>query len=77
MRSGQRSRGFQVGHYHSEIAEGGIVHGEGGKTITKENPYVKFLTAAVNFSIAWILTSFDSKCRSEYLSLLTFDIQQE
>ena len=67
MHSGQRSRSFRVGHYHSEIAEGGIVHVEEGEgTITKENPYVKFLTTAVNFSNAWILTSVDSKCRSEY-----------
>ena len=49
VRSGQRSRSFRVGHYHSEIAEGGIVHGEGEGNITKENPYVKFLTAAINF----------------------------
>ena len=35
VRSGQRSRSFRVGHYHSEIAEGGIVHGEEGEgTIT-------------------------------------------
>ena len=30
VHSGQRSRSFRVGHFHSEIAEEGIVHGEEG-----------------------------------------------